>query len=427
MMYLSNVETTAPITLKLGGAVDPQSGLQKVAHVFMRDDVTYSCVLALTDIKQNKNSYYKIQVLQADAANKFWLFRSWGRIGTNIGNQQTDSYATAQLAAGAFENHYKEQTGNAWNSDKPFKKKRNMYYPLEVNYENNQKTINEKSSIPSKLPEPVQNLMKLLFDLNSMRQAMVSFDLDLVKMPLGKLSKKQLQEAYQVLSDLSNLVVTGGTNAEFVGFSNKFYTLVPQNFGMRNAPLIDTLDLIQSKREMIDSLLEIEIAYAMLQSDVADDLNPLDAHYGQLKTQLKPLSHESDEFQLIQQYVNNTHGSTHDTFKLEIQDVFKVKRLGEKKRFKPFQKLHNRQLLWHGSRLTNYVGILSNGLKIAPPNAPATGYMFGKGENDKKKCLKIMSLIFLSHFRNLFRRHGLKIGKLLFRNTEKRCRIDAFE
>jgi len=36
-------------------------------------------------------------------------------------------------------------------------------------------------------------------------------------------------------------------------------------------------------------------------------------------------------------------------------------------------------LLWHGSRLTNWVGILSQGLRIAPPEAPVTGYMFGKG------------------------------------------------
>ena len=36
-------------------------------------------------------------------------------------------------------------------------------------------------------------------------------------------------------------------------------------------------------------------------------------------------------------------------------------------------------LLWHGSRLTNWVGILSKGLRIAPPEAPVTGYMFGKG------------------------------------------------
>jgi poly [ADP-ribose] polymerase len=36
-------------------------------------------------------------------------------------------------------------------------------------------------------------------------------------------------------------------------------------------------------------------------------------------------------------------------------------------------------LLWHGSAVTNFLGILTQGLKIAPPEAPATGYMFGKG------------------------------------------------
>ncbi|CAF3458226.1 unnamed protein product, partial [Rotaria sp. Silwood2] len=33
----------------------------------------------------------------------------------------------------------------------------------------------------------------------------------------------------------------------------------------------------------------------------------------------------------------------------------------------------------HGSPLTNFAGIISQGLRIAPPEAPVTGYMFGKG------------------------------------------------
>ena len=36
-------------------------------------------------------------------------------------------------------------------------------------------------------------------------------------------------------------------------------------------------------------------------------------------------------------------------------------------------------LLWRGSRITNFVGILSQGLRIAPPEAPVSGYLFGKG------------------------------------------------
>ncbi len=54
--------------------------------------------------------------------------------------------------------------------------------------------------------------------------------------------------------------------------------------------------------------------------------------------------------------------------------VFKIDREGEKKRYRPFRDLHNRQLLWHGSRSTNFAGILSQGLRIAPPEAPVVGH-----------------------------------------------------
>lgn len=43
------------------------------------------------------------------------------------------------------------------------------------------------------------------------------------------------------------------------------------------------------------------------------------------------------------------------------------------------KKIGNNLLLWHGSRVSNFVGILSQGLRIAPPEAPVSGYLFGKG------------------------------------------------
>lgn len=33
------------------------------------------------------------------------------------------------------------------------------------------------------------------------------------------------------------------------------------------------------------------------------------------------------------------------------------------------------RLLWHGSRFVNFVGLLANGLRVAPKSAPKTGYM----------------------------------------------------
>jgi poly [ADP-ribose] polymerase len=47
-----------------------------------------------------------------------------------------------------------------------------------------------------------------------------------------------------------------------------------------------------------------------------------------------------------------------------------VDREGEAQQYEPFRDLHNRMLLWHGSRTTNFAGILSQGLRIAPPEAP---------------------------------------------------------
>ena len=129
--------------------------------------------------------------------------------------------------------------------------------------------------------------------------------------------------------------------------------------------------------------------------------------------------------QTVKKYLENTHAATHNQYSLEILDLFDLDKDGEAKRFidvgnryrarrfflqrlyyfcchqilmisdhyslicvfTNFKFLHIkpvcvcvcfRQLLWHGSRLTNWVGILSQGLRIAPPEAPVTGYMVSR-------------------------------------------------
>ena len=59
--------------------------------------------------------------------------------------------------------------------------------------------------------------------------------------------------------------------------------------------------------------------------------------------------------------------------------LFEVDRAGETEHFGPWAQDANRKLLWYRSELHNWVGILSQGLRIAPPEAPAFGYKFGKG------------------------------------------------
>lgn len=355
--------------------------MDDVAHVYKNGKLKYFAILGLVDIAADKNSYYKLQLLESDKGHKYWVFRSWGRISTSIGSTKLVKCAGLEEAIEMFEEHYEEKTGNYF-GEKKFVKYPGKYYKLDIDYgeEREVKKLVE-SNVKSKLAQPVQNLIKLLFDVNEMKKMMLEFQLDMEKMPLGKLSQKQLKEAMGVLKTIDELIRSGTASpAKFIEQSNRFYTLVPHDFGVQRAPVLETNEQVATKTEMIESLMEMELAYGLLNENEGDSKkSPIDCHYEQLKTDIAPIPHDSEEFALLTNYLKNTHGKTHSNFELDIEDIFKVARKGEDRRYKPFKKMHNRQLLWHGSRLTNYVGILSHGLKIAPPEAPVTGYMFGKG------------------------------------------------
>ncbi|KAK0084215.1 hypothetical protein PV325_001027 [Microctonus aethiopoides] len=379
-MYEKSSGSKIKLQVKGGGAVDPDSGLEDIAHVYQCGDNKYTVTLGITDIQAKKNSFYKLQILKHDNKNKYWLFRSWGRIGTSIGGNKLDNEDLDYCIA-EFERLYEEKSGNEWRNRKSFVKKPHMLYPLDIDDGLDDSNIgNLKSNIESQLKKPVQDLLSLIFDINMMKKLLTEYEIDTEKMPLGKLSKKQLQQAYSILTELQQII--NRENPErmlIVDASNRFYTLVPHNFGIADPPLLDNDAAIKAKCEMLDALIEMEIAYNLLSAPTDNQKNPLDAHYEQLKTDIDVLDKSSEEFKIIQQYTKNTHGSTHAHYDLEIDDVFVIKRRGEEERYKPFKKLSNKKLLWHGSRTTNYAGILSQGLRIAPPEAPVTGYMFGKG------------------------------------------------
>ena len=82
---------------------------------------------------------------------------------------------------------------------------------------------------------------------------------------------------------------------------------------------------------------------------------------------MKVLDRDSDEYKLIVSYVENTHAPSHE-IQIEIIDILKLNRSAEREQFRA--DINNRQLLWHGSRISNMAGILSQGLRIAPPEAP---------------------------------------------------------
>lgn len=378
----SGMSEKLKLKLKGGGVVDPDSGLEDKAHVLKTKDCLYSVVLGIVDIQGGRNSYYKLQVLEHDKGNKWFVFRSWGRVGTTIGDTKLTKMESKQEAINDFVVLYEEKTGNSWRNRHNFEKQPGKLYPLDIDYGEAETAAKMTSAhSTSKLQKSVQDLICMLFDVEAMKRTLIEFELDLTKMPLGKLSKKQLEKAYGILSQAQELLDSKAVSkTKLVDVSNQFYTLIPHDFGRKTPPVLDNCEIIKSKLDMLESLMEIEVAFNLLKAgDAVKDKDPIDAHYEKLNTEIELLDKSSEEFKLIQTYAKNTHGATHTQYTLEVEEVFKVVRKGESKRFRPFSKLPNRRLLWHGSRVSNVAGILSQGLRIAPPEAPVTGYMFGKG------------------------------------------------
>ena len=110
-------------------------------------------------------------------------------------------------------------------------------------------------------------------------------------MPLGKISRVQIQEAYGVLSDLANLLssnkpIEGPSRSRLIGDTTRFYTLIPHDFGMRAPPLLDSLDAVKAKSRMLDDLLKMEVAYSLMRTGNSD-VNPLDEHYEKLRNRIE--------------------------------------------------------------------------------------------------------------------------------------------
>jgi poly [ADP-ribose] polymerase len=139
----------------------------------------------------------------------------------------------------------------------------------------------------------------------------------------------------------------------------------------------------------VDALGDMEVASKLISSTIPVDdqgnpINPLDANFLSLGLDsMSPVQRGSQEFKTLEAYVGDTHGFTHRHYSVAVLNIYRVQRSSEKKAWESggYHKLMDgeRFLLWHGSRSTNFAGILKQGLRIAPPEAPATGYMFGKG------------------------------------------------
>jgi poly [ADP-ribose] polymerase len=357
----------------------------------------YDCMLNQTNIKQNNNKFYVLQMLEKGSS--YYVWTRWGRVGErgqfkNMGPMGIDK------AIKDFEKKFKDKTGNEWGSRANFKPKSGKYTLIEMDYDDEdaeeleaalKKTIKNKQGqtiAPSELPAPTQNLMKLIFNHDMFQEAMQNFNIDTQKMPLGKISKSMIQRGYDVLEDIEN-VIRGNSKQSLADLWSTFYTVIPHSFGRQRPPVLRDLESVQQKKDMLNVLNDIEIAQQLTkekeeaeasQEESAALPNPLDADYKLLNCGLEPVAKGTDEYEKIDTYLKNTRGY----YKLDMLDVFRVDRKGEADRFQEHDDITHRKLLWHGTSVAVVVAILSTGLRIMPHSGGRVGRgIYFASENEK--------------------------------------------
>ncbi|XP_067140597.1 poly [ADP-ribose] polymerase 2-like isoform X2 [Centruroides vittatus] len=373
--------------------VDEECPLENV-HVYCEDGEVFNAMLNQTNVQNNNNKYYLLQLLKRNSNEEYFAWFRWGRVGKKGQSSLQSFESDLDKAKACFEEKFLSKTKNKWENRNDFVKYSGKYDLLQMDY--NETNLDSKSEVSneskkiddvseSELKKELQDLMNLIFDLKAMEEVVKKMNYDAKKSPLGKLTKEQISSGFLALKRIESCINSNNINgSELVEACNDFYTKIPHDFGMKRPPLIKTVIQLKEELELIETLEGIEIALNMMNEKVIK-LNPIDYHYKMLDCELEPLEHSDKEFEMVELYVQNTHGETHRSYSLSVTDVFKCSKSGEDKNFRDYG---NKMLLWHGSRLSNWPGILKQGLRIAPPEAPVTGYMFGKGVYFADMCSK---------------------------------------
>lgn len=333
------------------------------------------------------------------------LWTRWGSYGDE-GQHQKTPYLNLDEAIVEFKSIFKSKTGNAWeNRSTSFSQKRDRYGILKISQHPRDVILKNfsflNSSIPAQLPYEVVNVMKLICNYTYLSRVYSGFNVD---MPLGQVSQKTIESARQVLADVQNMQIK--LKEAKAQYSNKsklleargmyiyiylykllfkswlnlllyhtdwefkiaqkcleYARLLPRR-DSGNKPVRSLLNNnLKEELSMIEDLSYVGFAANVILAAKhhIDSTNPLQYAYQALNCSLRKIESDAAEHQLIKKYIQSTSNGNYD-----LVHLLGVNRADEENRFRPFEKEENRMLLWHGSRIGNFMGILKQGLRVCP-------------------------------------------------------------
>lgn len=152
--------------------------------------------MSQSNLAKDDNKFYIVQILVINA--EFFVFSRWGRVGV-----------VGQIAEnGPLD---RKEAIRQYNSKTQSKIKNGGYKIVEMNYNHDQE-IEESMNIDqflndsSKLPEEVQDLVRLIFDIKMMQTHMKEIGYDEKRSPLGLIAKSSIEKGYIALDKIMKVM-----------------------------------------------------------------------------------------------------------------------------------------------------------------------------------------------------------------------------
>ena len=339
-------------------------------------DVEKKAVLQVTDIKNNRNKYYAIEL--HSAKNKYRVFTHYGRTddlntNPNAGVREARYCNSLTEAESIYSQIFREKTS----ATKGYK---------EVNLASSRigssksvgtssGTIDDKTlkKLADKTPAAkpivtiateVQDLVSYLYSeaTNALVNTVnASITANGIETPLGVLTIGQIDKGQDVLDQIAtSFGKKKKDQEELIDLSGQFYTAIPHKFGRsRDAALsavINTAEQINDKQDtlqlMRDMLNVNGKTNVLMNPEVEKKYQALDCH-------LSMIPHSSPDFKKISEYVIKSQVGYKG---IKVKNIFTIKREKEHKHFTT--EIKNHKQLFHGSRPKNWVGILSRGILL---------------------------------------------------------------
>ena len=188
----------------------------------------YSCLLQQEDISYNEDKhtrYLVIQLLERADGKKWQLWTKQGKLASDNFHTAVKDYFDKYLAILEFEQLFLKKTSNKWTDRHIFQQKAGMYMLIRKESEKEMvakysqlerdilkliaqgKPLSESKLVRS---EAVAAVVRDAWNIDLQKQVMASseMNLDVERLPLGRLQRDQIVKCYKILNSIAKIILS---------------------------------------------------------------------------------------------------------------------------------------------------------------------------------------------------------------------------